>query len=171
MKKAQDDLMFVFSLILISLVLTLAFITFSIAGKGSVEERVNSLESNEININLLNYLRTIDDETNLSMSELITYSYHKNNFDDVKKITQDSFNKVYTENNCPVWILNTHLNENKLFEVSSDFNINELRGGGPRGSILKLFGVEPLHYSSSSTYIPTLDKDKIKVSIILGCLE
>lgn len=155
MKKAQEEIMFVFSLILISLVLTLAFITFSIAGKGKVTEKIDALKTNEININLLNYLRTKDTKTNYTLAELITYSYYKGNYDDVNDFIKNLFNKYHDKQKCPILFINTFSTKDnqKLFESLS---LGEANDYVPR--------------YSTSIKIPTFDKDNdIKVNYLEGC--
>ena len=105
------------------------------------------------------------------MSELIAYGYHINNYNDLESLTKDIFNKVYTEDNCPVWILNAQVNDQKIFDFSSDFSIDKLRPSGPRAAILELLGIKNIAYTSSNTLIPTFNQDKIKTTLILGCLK
>ena len=152
MKKGTEEIMFVFSLILISLVLTLAFITFSIAGRGKVEEKVAAINSNEININLLNYLRT-KDENNITLSELITYSYYKKDYKNVVLTLENLIKKVHDKEKCSIYYLNAVATKNneKLFEVISLGNVETNR-------------------ISTFILIPTFDpENNIKINYIEGC--
>ncbi len=153
MKKGTEELMFVFSLILISLVLTLAFITFSVAGRGKIEEKVSAISSNEININLLNYLRT-KDENNNTLSEIIVYSYYKKDYKNAVLMLENLIKKFHDREKCSIYYINavSVKNNEKLFEVTSLGKAND----APRISTFML--------------IPTFDsQDNIKINYVEGC--
>ena len=157
MKKGQEELMFVFSLILIALILTLSFIIFSIGGKNRVQGKIDALESNEVNINLLNYLRTNDTKTGMITADLIMDSYYKNNYDDVKRVTQEFFDKFHDKNKCKTMIIN-------MFDLKNNKQIFQLISLG-KGTTTKTNFV--IH--SSFILIPTFEQNNIKVAYSEGC--
>ncbi len=157
MKKAQEEIMFVFSLILISLVLTLGFIVCSIAGKNTIEEKITALESNEININLLNYLRTNDAKTNFMIADLITYSYHKDNYDDLERVTKEFFDKYHDKDKCQTIFI-------AMFDTKDDKKLFEALSRGEAVSTRDKFSLK-----STSIILPTFDDNKIKINYAEGC--
>jgi len=173
MKKSQEEMMFVFSLILISIVLTIAFITFTLIGKNSVEAKIYALQNNELNINLLNYLRTNTSINNFSIADLTAYSYYNKNYDDLERITKDIFNNFYSQEKCPVWSVTGIVGNNEIFKFSSDFSLSKLRTSTavPRANILDLFGVKRINYLEADAIIPGFNQEKIKIRLIEGCLN
>ena len=120
MKKGQEELMFVFSLIGLVVVLTIFFIVFNLASHGQAKEKINALESNEININLLNYLRTNDTKTGYIIADLITYSYYNNNYGDLKRITQEFFDKFHDKEKCRVMLISLYnKDDSQIFREAS----------------------------------------------------
>ncbi|MEK6835843.1 MAG: hypothetical protein AABX55_02360 [Nanoarchaeota archaeon] len=170
MKKGTETLTFVFSLIFLALILTFYFLIFSTVATKTVETKIVSLNSISDNINLLNYLRTPTNINNFTISDLIIYSYYNKDYQDLEGLSENIFNKIYLENKCPVWILNAKIKDEEFFDVDSDFSLEQLRGG-VRYNILQLFGVEPLRYTNAQISIPSFNQDKIKISLITGCLR
>lgn len=166
MKKGDTTLTFVFSLVFLALLLTFYFFIFSTVATRTTEIRIVSLSSVSDNVNLLNYLRTPTEKNNFIIADLIIYSYYNKDNQDLEKLTKDIFNKVYPEDKCPVWILNAKIDDDEFFDVDSGFSLEQLRGSSRFN--LKLFGLEPLRYSSSQIIIPSFDED-VKVSLITGC--
>ena len=169
MKKGIEPLGFVFALIFLALVLIFFYALFSISSQKAAEQTITSLNSISDKTNLLNYLRTQTEINEFTVSDLIVYSYHNKDFSNLDTITKDIFNKVHQKDKCPVWILNTKIKEDKFFEAQSDFTIDQLRGGGPRGRLLEIFGIKPLIFTNSEVGIPSFNQDKIKVTLITGC--
>lgn len=157
MKKGQEELMFVFSLILIVLLLTLSFIVFSIGGKNKIQGKIDALESNEFNINLLNYLRTNDVKTGMITADLIMDAYYKNNYDNIKRVTQEFFDRFHDKNRCKTMIIN-------MFDLKDNKQIFQLISLG-KGTTTKTNFV--IH--STSIIIPTLEQNNIKVVYNEGC--
>ncbi len=157
MKKAQEELMFVFSLIFLVVVLTLFFIIMSIASHDKIKNQIDSLENGEININLINYLRTPTNFNNLSISGLITYSYHTNNYDNLKVITQDFFDKFHDKEKCQTMLINVLTKDgDRVFQLISSGNTKTTK--------------DKFALKSNSIFIPTLDADnKLKVTYVEGC--
>ena len=149
--------MFVFSLILIALLLTLSIIIFSIGGKNKVQGKIDALESNEVNINLLNYLRTNDTKTGMITADLIIDAYYKNNYDDIKRITQEFFDKFHDKDRCKTMIIN-------MFALKDNKQIFQLISLG-KGTTTKT------NFVTHSTFIiiPTFEQNNIKVVYNEGC--
>ena len=167
MKKGQEELMFVFSLILIVLVLTLFFIVVSVVGNNRIEEKVTAMKGNEVNIDLLNYLKTRTSFNNLTFSELIAYSYSKKDYVEIEKLTKEQFDKYYSQETCNRWILKAEVNNEELFDTASDFSLSDSIEN-PR-SIFSIFTKREINYASSSAFIPGFSSEKINVILILGC--
>ena len=171
-KKAQEEIAHIPSIILIFFSLMLALVVAVVVGNNNLEQKFIALHNNEANIILLNYLRTNEAETGLNVAELIMSSYHNNNYDNLEKLTKNSFNLVYNEKNCPVWILKGQVNNQNIFDYSSDFSIDRFRpSNNPKSQLLEIFGVRNIDYMSSSMSIPTFNQDKINVILIMGCLR
>ena len=167
MKKGQEELMFVFSLILIVLVLTLFFIVVSVVGNNRIEEKVTAMKGNEVNIDLLNYLKTRTSFNNLTFSELIAYSYSKKDYNEIEKLTKEQFDKYYSQETCNRWILKAEVNNEELFDTASDFSVSDSIEN-PR-SPFNMFTKREINYASSSAFIPGFSSEKINVILILGC--
>ena len=160
MKKAQEELTFVFGLILIAALLTVSFIVFNILGQNKVKDKITALENNEININLLNYLRTIDKKTNLTMNDLILQSYYNNNFDYVTELTKDILNSYHDKDNCEEILINafTTKDSKKLFQWIS------------LGNSKSTTTEDKFFLEASSITLPTFDSNNdIKVTYVEGC--
>jgi len=168
MKKGIEPLGFVFALIFLALILIFFYALFSISSQKAAEQTITSLNSFSDKTNLLNYLRTPTKINEFTISDLIVYSYHNKDFNELNTITKDIFNKVYQKDKCPVWILNAKIKDDKFFDTQSDFSIDQLRGGG-RGRLLELFGIKPLIYTNSEIDIPSFNQDKIQVTLTTGC--
>ena len=156
MKKAQEELTFVFSLILLSLLLTLFFIVINIASTSKTEQRIDALVTNEVNINMLNYLRTIDKKTNQSIIDLIVYSYYNDNYEDLKRVTQEFFDKYHDKQKCQVMQVS-------LFRTSDEESLFRLFSTGDL-----VTSKDKYLQSTLSMLIPTYDQD-LKLYYIEGC--
>ncbi|MEK6933029.1 MAG: hypothetical protein AABW56_04535 [Nanoarchaeota archaeon] len=167
MKKGQEELMFVFSLILIVLVLTLFFIVVSVVGNNRVEEKITSMKSNEVNIDLLNYLKTKTSFNDLTFSELIAYSYSKKDYNEIEKLTKKQFDKYYSQETCNQWILKAEVNNEELFDSASDFSLSSSIEN--QRNPFSIFTKKKINYASSSAFIPGFNSEKIIAILILGC--
>lgn len=157
MKKAQQELTFVFGLILLSVILTLAFIMFLTASKGHITKEVNALTGNEVNINLLNYLRTLNKETGHTLAESIAYAYDKKDYSEIEKTFDELFAKFHDKQKCSILYVEavSEKSNERLFTAISMSNKIE---SAPRFSTM--------------TIIPTFNpEDNIKITYMEGCLK
>ena len=156
MKKAQEELTFVFSLILLALLLTLFFIVVNVASTSRIEQKIDALATNEVNLNMLNYLRTIDKKTNQGTIDLIVYSYHNDDYEDLKRVTQGFFDKYHDKQKCQVMQIS-------LFRTSDEELLFRLFSTGDL-----VTSRDEYLQSTLSILIPTYDQD-LKLYYIEGC--
>ncbi len=156
MKKGQEELGFVFGLVLIFLVLLGSFVLFNAFGKGEVKAKVDALSNDESNINLLNYLRSFDQKSKLIVSDLIVYSYYNKDYKEITRFTEEFLEKYHDKEKCQTIVINAFLikDNSRLFQQISLGDVNG-----------------DFHLRQSSVIIPTLNEDKIKVNYAEGCIN
>ena len=157
MKKSQQELTFVFGLILLSIILTLSFIMFLTASRGQITKEVNALSGNEINVNLLNYLRTEDTKTGYTLAESIAYAYDKNDYAGIENAFDELFAKFHDKQKCSILYIEAvdEKNNERLFTAISLSN-----------------KIETAPRFLTTTLIPTFNpENNIKITYIEGCLK
>jgi hypothetical protein len=171
MKKGEEALTFVFSMIFLVIILFVFFALFSIDSINKKDYVIMGVESAKININLINYLRTpLDDNT--TIYDLIVNSYYKDDYDDLERETNNVFNKIYNKDLCPLWKINGKINNNKFFEYESEFDIRKYTlTPNPRGNLFLFTTSNRIYPKSFSIDIkfPELKKDPV-ITLTEGCV-
>ncbi|MBL7147747.1 MAG: hypothetical protein ISS82_02890 [Nanoarchaeota archaeon] len=100
-KKSESGLTIVFSILFLVIVLTI-FWVFSFINRGVIrEETSDQLEINNINIDLLNLLRTQVD--NITISDLIAKSYNEDDYSKLNSEINNIFENYFDSDYC--WTL------------------------------------------------------------------
>lgn len=123
-KKAQEEgISITFSIIFLTVVLLLFWI-FSFIDKGVIrEETSDQIEINNININLLNLLRTEID--NLTISDLIVKSYNEKDYTILNTEVNSLFENYFDKDYCwTLSILDNGLAKKKIHDVCGGKQIN-----------------------------------------------
>ena len=98
---------------------------------------------------MLNYLRTIDKKTNQSTIDLIVFSYHNDNYEDLKRFTQEFFDRYHDKQKCQVMQVS-------LFRTSDEELLFRLFSTGDL-----VTRKDEYLQSTLSTLIPTYDQDSL----------
>ncbi len=171
MKKGESALTFVFSLIFLAVILSIFYVLFLLSSANRTNYVINEVNLGNVNINLINYLRTpITD--NKKIFDLILESYYINNYEDLEKITNNIFNKIYNADKCPLWRITGEINNERFFDYESEFDIKKYTlNPGPR-NIIHIFTDKSLitRTSSLNLIIPDPNK-KLKITLKEGCIN
>lgn len=171
MKKGESAITFVFSLFLLVIVLTIFYVLFLQAALSKAEIAIKQVGAADIQITLINYLKT-PLKDNKNVYELIINSYYNDNYNELEKVTEDIFNKVYNKENCPLWNVYGEIDNKKFFDFESEFDIRKYSRPTPRGNILSLFIKDTISTRSTSLDLIFPDKNKkIKITLIEGCVN
>ena len=131
------------------------FFAFSALARDVIKENIEQTKLRDIDINLLNYIRTENDE--LKVADLIAYYYISKDNNELQELTEDIFNNL-NDQQCPFWSVRAIKSNNKFFEVNSE-------------SLKRVTDGQNLKTKFSKTEIPSLDNDKIEVILLRGCLN
>ena len=170
MKKGESAITFVFSLIFLVILMTIFYSLFLLSSVSKTTYAINQISSGDVNINLINYLRTpFEDE---KIQDLIVSSYYNNDYKKLEIETENIFNKIYDKEKCPLWNIKGEIDDDKFFEFESGFDIRKYNRPTPRGNILNLFTQEYLLTKSSSIDLTLPDSSKkAKITLTEGCIN
>ena len=169
MKKADSALTFFASLVLIVIVLILFQVSFLLSSSSKTEFAINQISVANLQINLINYLRTpLKQET---VQDLIVDSYYNNKYDELEKISREIFKKVYDKEKCPLWNIKGKVDDNKFFEYESEFDVRKYTLNPNPRNFLNLFNKNYISSKESSIEIILPENKKAKITLIEGCLN
>jgi len=171
MKKGEEALTFVFSMIFIMVILFLFFSLFLIDSITKRDYAIKQIDNGNANINLINYLRT-PIKKDYTIYDLIIDSYYNEEYNELEKETSNIFNKIYNKELCPLWNLKGKVNNNKFFEYESEFDIRKYTlTPNPRGNIFLLTTSNRIYPKSFSLELKFPDLDKNSTIVLTeGCI-
>lgn len=172
MKKGNESgLTIVFSLFFLVIILTLFSVLFSQSAINKTDLATKEINLAELNINLINYLRT-PIENGLTVQDLIVNSYYNNDYKKLDNITSNIFNKVYDKEKCPLWDVKGEIDKKEFFEYESEFDIRKYSLQQPPRNILTLFAKDKISPNSYTIEIVLPDKSKkAEITLTEGCLN
>lgn len=171
MKKGESALTFIFSVIFLAIILLIFYVLFSKSALNKTENIITQIDVGDVNINLVNYLRTpLKDKT--TVKDLIINSYYNNDYKDLDKITSDIFNKVYDNERCPLWEITGDINNKKFFDYESGFDIRKYTLRPTFRNFFLIFSNKYLLVRKSSLDLLFPNPDiKAEITLTEGCIE
>src|SRR3989344_1504187 len=167
MKKGESAITFVFSLIFLAIVITIFYALFLLSSVNKANFSINQVGSSDVNINLINYLRTPVNTT--KVYDLMINSYYNNDYKELETLSEDIFNRVYDNERCPLWNIKGEINNGGFFEFESEFDARRYALSPNPRNFLIILTDEYLTLRSSSLDIVFPDNKKAKITLLEGC--
>ena len=169
MKKGESAITFVFSLIFLAIVITIFYALFLLSSVNKANFSINQVSLSDVNINLINYLRTPLNTT--TVYDLMINSYYNNDYRELETLSENIFNRVYDNERCPLWNIKGEINNEKFFEFESKFDARKYTLSQNPRNFLRIFTDDYLATRSSSFDIVFPDNKKAKITLLEGCVE
>ena len=169
MKKGESALTIVFSMIFLAIVITIFYVLFLSSSIGKAEYDITQINIADMNINLMNYLRTPVDDKNIH--DLIVDSYYNDNYDDLEKNTENIFNRVYDKERCPFWEIYGDIEDEKFFDYESEFDVRRYTLSASPHNFFRLFNDDIILTRISSIEIIIPENKKAKITLKEGCIN
>lgn len=170
MKKGESALTFVASLIFLSVTLLIFYALFLQSAANKSEFYIKEIAANDVYINLINYLHYPAED--LDIYELIVKSYYSNDYKKLEEITKNRLNEIYDKERCPLWKITGEIEDKKIFDYESEFDIRKYTLKSSPRNLFLLFNKNKLITKSSSLELLLPEKNKnIKINLEEGCVN
>ncbi|MEK6907593.1 MAG: hypothetical protein AABW45_03625 [Nanoarchaeota archaeon] len=170
MKKGESAITFVFSLIFIVATITIFYALFSLSSLSNSEFRINQINLADIQINLVNYLRT-PLQNNENIADLIVSSYYNDDYKKLQEVSGEIFNMVYDKERCPLWNIKGELDDKKFFEYESKFDVRTYTLSPNPRNFIRLFTDKYILPQEHSLDLIFPDNKKAKITLEEGCIH